>query len=82
MAHDSKLFVITVQSFFNIKNTQSWTALFRAFSSHRQPSAFLIKGIPQLFFCGFLEMCGVCGMVVGVVLRAADTFSSIHSRSK
>ena len=26
-------------------------------------------------------MCGVCGMVVGVFLRAADTFSSIHSRS-
>ena len=31
------------------------------------------------FFCGFLEMCGVCGMVVEVVLRAEDTFSSIHS---
>ena len=27
---------------------QSWTALFRAFSSHRHPSASLIKGIPQL----------------------------------
>ena len=27
---------------------QSWTALFRAFSSHRQPSASLIKVIPQL----------------------------------
>ena len=49
------------------------------------------EGIPQLdktlgrtdfFFCGFLEMCGVCGMVVGVVLRAADIFSSIHSRSE
>ena len=26
----------------------SWTALFRAFSSHRQPSASLLKGIPQL----------------------------------
>ena len=34
------------------------------------------------FFCGFLEMCGVCGMVVGVVMRAADTFSSIHRRSE
>ena len=34
------------------------------------------------FFCGFLKMCGVCGMVVGVVLRAAYTFSSIHSRSE
>ena len=31
---------------------------------------------------GFLEMCGVCGMVVGVALRAADTFSTIHSRSE
>ena len=30
------------------KNAQSWTALFRAFSSHRQPSASLIKGIPRL----------------------------------
>ena len=29
-------------------DAQSWTALFRAFSSHRQPSASLIKGIPQL----------------------------------
>ena len=27
-------------------------------------------------------MCEVCGMVVGVVLRAADTFSSLHSRSE
>ena len=27
---------------------QTWTALFRAFSSHRQPSTSLIKGIPQL----------------------------------
>ena len=27
---------------------QSWTSLFRAFSSHQQPSAYLIKGIPQL----------------------------------
>ena len=25
-----------------------WTALFRAFSSHQQPSAYLTKGIPQL----------------------------------
>ena len=42
--------------------------------------------LPELsfffFFCGFLGMCGVCGMVVGVVLGAADTFSSIHSRSE
>ena len=29
-------------------NAQSWTALFRAFRSHRQPSASLIKVIPQL----------------------------------
>ena len=27
---------------------QSWTAPFRALSSHQQPSAYLIKGIPQL----------------------------------
>ena len=26
---------------------QSWTALFRAFSSHRQPSAIFFKGIPS-----------------------------------
>ena len=25
-----------------------WTALFRAFNSHQQPSAYLTKGIPQL----------------------------------
>ena len=61
---------------------QSWTALFRGFSSHRQPSASLTKLFPSFFFCGFLEMCGVCGMVVGVVLRAVDTFSSIRSRSE
>ena len=75
-----KLFV---QSSLN-KHAQSWTALFRAFSSHRQPSASLTKLFPSFFFffCGFLEMCGVCGMVVGVVLRAADTFLSIHSRSE
>ena len=70
----------------NVKNTaQSWTVLFRAFSSHRQPSASLIKGSSQLFFVdfyGFLEMCGVCGMVVRVILRAADIFSSIHSCSE
>ena len=30
------------------EDAQSWTALFRAFSSHRQLSASLIKGIPQL----------------------------------
>ena len=33
-------------------------------------------------FYGFLEMCGVCGTVEGVVLSTADTFSSIHSCSK
>ena len=67
------------------KDAQSWIALFRAFSSHRQPSASLTKLFPSFFFfffCGFLEMCGVCGMVVGEVLRAADTFSNIHSRSE
>ena len=31
-----------------IFNARSWTALFRAFSSHWQLSASLIKGIPQL----------------------------------
>ena len=31
-----------------ITNAQSWTALFRAFSSHQRPSAYLSKGIPQL----------------------------------
>ena len=29
-----------------MKNTQSWTALFRAFSSHRQPSAIFSKVFP------------------------------------
>ena len=28
-------------------NAQSWTTLFRAFSSHRQPSAIFFKGIPS-----------------------------------
>ena len=28
------------------KNAQSWTALFRAFSSHRQPSAIFSKVFP------------------------------------
>ena len=28
-------------------DTQSWTAQFRAFSSHQQPSAYLTKGISQ-----------------------------------
>ena len=31
----------------NNPNTQSWTALFRAFSSHRQPSASLTKLFPS-----------------------------------
>ena len=31
-----------------VMNAQSWTALFRAFSSYRQPSASLNKGVPQL----------------------------------
>ena len=39
-------------------------------------------GLGIFFFCGFLEMCGVCGMVVGVVMRAVDTFSSIHRCSE
>ena len=29
------------------KDSQSWTALFRAFSSHRQPSASLTKLFPS-----------------------------------
>ena len=29
-------------------DAQSWTPLFRAISSHQQPSAYLTKGIPQL----------------------------------
>ena len=32
----------------NLPYAQSWTALFQAFSSHQQPSAFLTKDIPQL----------------------------------
>ena len=32
----------------NSTDVQSWTALFRAFSSHQQPSAYLTKGITQL----------------------------------
>ena len=31
----------------NFRNAQSWTALFRAFSSHRQPSASLTKLFPS-----------------------------------
>ena len=34
------------------KSPQSWTALFRAFRSHRQPSAFLTKLFPSFFFGG------------------------------
>ena len=33
-------------------NTQSCTALFRAFSSHHQPSAYLIRYSPAFFFWG------------------------------
>ena len=29
-----------------VKYAQSWTALFRAFSSHRQPSAIFLKVFP------------------------------------
>ena len=32
----------------NYHYTQNWRALFQAFSSHRQPSASLNKGIQQL----------------------------------
>ena len=28
-------------------DAQSWTAMFRAFSSYQQPSAYLTKSIPQ-----------------------------------
>ena len=31
-----------------VNNAQSWTALFRAFSSYQQPTAYLTKGIPKL----------------------------------
>ena len=34
-----------------LKYAHSWTALFRAFSSHRQPSASLTKSFPSC--CGF-----------------------------
>ena len=35
-----------------VKYAQSWTALFRAFSSHRQPSAILSKVFPvEQTFC-------------------------------
>ena len=37
----------------HIEDTQSWTALFRAFISHQQPSAYLTKG--RLDFCGHTE---------------------------
>ena len=30
-----------------LSNAQNWTALFQTFSSHRQHSASLIKGIPE-----------------------------------
>ena len=33
-----------------VKYAQSWKALFRAFSSHRQPLAIFFKGIPSCFF--------------------------------
>ena len=59
---------------------------FELFSSHWQPSASLIKDISQLggIFMGFwiCVMFGNCGSVMGVVLIAADTFSSIHSGSE
>ena len=46
-----------------VKYAQSWTALFRAFSSHRQPSAIFSKVFPAFFFFvgfyGFLDMCEV-----------------------
>ena len=29
-----------------------------------------------------MDMRGVCGMVMGVVLRTAHTFSSIHSQAR
>ena len=34
---------------------QSWTALFRAFSSHRQPSAIFSKVFPAFFFFFFVD---------------------------
>ena len=34
----------------NSIDAQNWTALFRAFTSNQQPSAYITKGIPQLFF--------------------------------
>ena len=32
----------------HVIDAQSWIALFRAFSSHQQPSASLNKGIPRV----------------------------------
>ena len=41
-------------------DAQSWPALFQAFGSHQQPSAYLIKRIRQHFFLWmFLDMCDV-----------------------
>ena len=34
----------------SLRFAQTWTALFRAFSSHRQPSASLTKLFPSCFF--------------------------------
>ena len=40
-------------TFQHIEDIQSWTALFRPFSSHQQPSAYLTKG--RLDFRGHAE---------------------------
>ena len=42
-----KMFHATRKKYCNSMGTQSWTALFRAFSSHRQPSASLTKLFPS-----------------------------------
>ena len=39
-----------------LSNAQSWTALFRAFSSHWQPSASLTKLFPSCFFFFITEL--------------------------
>ena len=71
--------LLKARSFPRLKNTKK--SAFNENMPYQRKKRSIFRFLFSFFF-GFLEMCGVCGMVVGVVLRAADNFSSIHSRSE
>ena len=59
-----------------VNKAQSWTALFRAFSSHRQPSAIFSKVFPAEQASASLQAIKVCQLGQDVC-SAGNTFEKI-----